>query len=154
MLISLFSFLLPTPQSQMVDESGIADIVVDTRFFGENSLLDFICAITSTIQCAEGGAHKLEAASGVRALTPCAPHVHMTPNETKNFRLGATCDTILQEFDAISASSTSWLEMVLVEGVLRNRDRFALLWPHLSDHYRKTLVVASEFNYSLERCVN
>jgi hypothetical protein len=38
-----------------------------------------------------------------------------------------------------SAASISWLEMILVEISLRNRDRFSLYWPVLKLHYQKCL---------------
>jgi hypothetical protein len=38
-----------------------------------------------------------------------------------------------------SASSIAWLEMMLVELSLRNRDRFAICWPILKAHYQKCL---------------
>lgn len=38
-----------------------------------------------------------------------------------------------------SAASIAWLEMLLVEIVLRNRDRFHLCWPYLKYHYTRSL---------------
>jgi len=38
-----------------------------------------------------------------------------------------------------SDCSRCWLEMILVETALRNRDRFSLLWPHISSHFAKML---------------
>ena len=61
-----------------------------------------------------------------------------------------------------SESSRSWLEMILVETSLRNRDRFSLLWPHISSHYGRTLGrlgptstpdAIIKFNYTTERRV-
>jgi hypothetical protein len=39
----------------------------------------------------------------------------------------------------VSKSSIAWLEMMLIEIALRNRDRFALYWPILKLHYQKCL---------------
>jgi hypothetical protein len=52
----------------------------------------------------------------------------------------------------ISASSIAWLEMSVVEISLRNRDRFAVIWPILKKHYLETLTnVKSGLSYITER---
>jgi hypothetical protein len=53
----------------------------------------------------------------------------------------------------VSASSVSWLENILVEASLRNRDRLSLLWDSLSMHYEMTIQNAAILTYSLERRV-
>jgi hypothetical protein len=40
---------------------------------------------------------------------------------------------------AVSLSSAAWLELVLVELALRNRDRFQSCWPALQQHYLRSL---------------
>jgi len=40
---------------------------------------------------------------------------------------------------SFSSSSVAWLEMVLVEISLRNRDRFSTFWPVLKHHYIRVL---------------
>ena len=40
---------------------------------------------------------------------------------------------------SFSSSSVAWLEMVLVEISLRNRDRFSTFWPILKHHYIRVL---------------
>jgi hypothetical protein len=68
--------------------------------------------------------------------------------------LKALYDTVQISFcKSITASSISWLEMMIVEISLRNRDRFAIIWPILKSHYIKTLGDPYELpiNYITER---
>lgn len=51
----------------------------------------------------------------------------------------------------VSLSSVSWLENVLVETSLRNRERLALFWSLLSHHYEATIQNAALLTYPLER---
>eukprot|EP01038_Epipyxis_sp_PR26KG_P004477 gene4477-6328_t len=54
----------------------------------------------------------------------------------------------------ISASSVAWLEMIIVEVALRNRDRFGSFWPILKQHYLKTLIGSNvTLSYITERRV-
>jgi len=75
--------------------------------------------------------------------------------------LSSLLSIITSNIPAPSESSRCWLEMILVETALRNRDRFSLLWPLISAHYSKTLgrVASSpavdivvKLDYSTERC--
>lgn len=53
---------------------------------------------------------------------------------------------------SMSASSIAWLEMVLVELALRNRDRFQVCWPTLRAHYLRSLGSNSfKLSYVAER---
>jgi hypothetical protein len=63
---------------------------------------------------------------------------HVFESEILN-KLDLQLGTIVYFLPNPSESSRCWLEMVLVETALRNRDRFSLLWPHLSGHYGRTL---------------
>ena len=49
----------------------------------------------------------------------------------------------LSQLPELSLASTSWLEVVLVEVVVRNRDRMASLWPSLAVHYIRSAVALS-----------
>jgi hypothetical protein len=42
-----------------------------------------------------------------------------------------------------SLASTSWLEIILVEYGLRNRDRISCLWPSLAAHYIRAAVAVA-----------
>lgn len=64
------------------------------------------------------------------------------------------CHTALQGRHSFSSASVAWLEMVLVEVSLRNRDRFASLWPVLKHHYVRVLCgSAVSLSYVAERRV-
>ncbi|KAJ1390138.1 hypothetical protein B484DRAFT_439804, partial [Ochromonadaceae sp. CCMP2298] len=53
---------------------------------------------------------------------------------------------------ALSAPTVSWLEMILVEVSLRNRDRFTSFWPILKAHYLRTLTGPHvRLSYTTER---
>ena len=64
---------------------------------------------------------------------------------------GKTLSVVVSK--SVSASSVSWLEMMLASVCSRNRDRFASLWPLMSVHYRNTLLNAKKLTYSFERRV-
>ena len=51
--------------------------------------------------------------------------------------LHETLVSLYNDLPPASVASCAWLEMLVVETALRNRDRFALLWPPLSMHYRR-----------------
>ena len=62
---------------------------------------------------------------------------------------------------ALSAAAVSWLEILLVDVALRNRDRFSVVWPLLRDHYKRTLFgagdgggVSIKLSYITERYVS
>ena len=62
----------------------------------------------------------------------------------------ADLESLIQSRIVISMASASWLEMLIVEITLRNRDRFNLLWPSLERHY-SFLSGCDEFSYAVER---
>eukprot|EP01037_Dinobryon_pediforme_P019177 gene19177-19550_t len=70
--------------------------------------------------------------------------------------LFGTSDTLLKKDDT-DTEKVSWLEMLLVEVALRNRDRFASIWPLLRDHYTRTIgpksVSMANLSYIAERRV-
>lgn len=49
------------------------------------------------------------------------------------------CQGALNSRHSFSSSTVAWLEMVLVEVSLRNRDRFHTFWPILRHHYIRVL---------------
>jgi hypothetical protein len=53
--------------------------------------------------------------------------------------LHETLVSLYNDLPSASVASCAWLEMLVVETALRNRDRFALLWPTLSMHYRRMI---------------
>ncbi len=65
------------------------------------------------------------------------------------------CEDASKQFDStqevISSSSASWLEMTLVEILLRNRDRISLLYPSFKAHYIKTTLFQCKVSYRVER---
>jgi hypothetical protein len=132
----------------MVDSSGIAQLVADTRFLDEGELVGFVSALVMVIQ---GTGNTSQAYCSNRDEDMPTPHVTASPNQVKLLKLGKVVDGILTALPSLSSSSVSWLEMLLVETALRNRDRFALLWPILSSHYRSCFGSERELSYPLER---
>lgn len=45
---------------------------------------------------------------------------------------------VSKKFPIPTEASSAWLEMVLVEATMRNRDRFSLIWPMISAHYSRS----------------
>ena len=53
-------------------------------------------------------------------------------------------DKVSASLPAPTEASTAWLEMVLVESSLRNRDRIGLIWPMVSNHYVTSFAMDEE----------
>lgn len=155
----------------MVSQCGVSSLISDSRFLSESALQYFvstlIVATESKTRESISGSHSNAASAYVRA-TPVTPlgEIRRHPpagspgpnaSQTEPNRNSATNSTtsntgaILQEFSnrhykqlhVLSSASIAWLEQLLVETAVRNRDRFIVIWPLLAEHYRQTLVPLS-----------
>ena len=135
----------------LVEKCGIAQLVSDTRFMNESILQDFTISLISTTESLENGNVKIE----LKKEDSTDPNINQLQNLISD---------INSNLPPPSESSRSWLEMILVETALRNRDRFSLLWPHISMHYNRMLgrilenqsvdqqnISPIKFNYTTER---
>lgn len=151
----------------LVSVCGVSHLVADTRFLAESQLLGYFQALIFVIE--KSDASCMSNASFPRAnqrfqnQVPPIPKAQPPSNPKANFtktlyrgldRLRAIASREIDELQAVSPSSCAWLEIVLVESALRNRDRFPLLWESMSNHYMSTLSGANVLSYSFERRVS
>ena len=159
---------------------GVAQLVSDTRFYSEGTLCDFFSAL---VAAAEGGDGLDSVRSIETMADPCSSDSMAQAGEREvceakekedqndqNSNSLSSCNRIekslavvtatmddqllaASSFELISACSVSWLENILVEASLRNRDRLSLLWDLLSQHYEATIQGATLLTYPLERYV-
>lgn len=121
---------------------GLNEIVSDTRFWGESALISFV---NSLIFSTERGRPKSPTVFDESVITEDISIVEsMSPLQE------VVMETI-NALPSVSFPTETWMEMVLVEIALRNRERFHVLWPVLAAHYRSTLRDCVELSYSSER---
>ena len=165
----------------MVEACGIAQLVPDTRLLGDEILVLFTETLISITEAADGFLLDLDAVryggettvernsvphcpvasvivpgnSPSIVTTPIASSSSVSAIDRYTDALktisGKTLSVVVSK--NVSASSVSWLEMMLASVCSRNRDRFASLWPLMSVHYRNTLLNAKKLTYSFERRV-
>lgn len=141
----------------MVSACGIAQIVSDTRFYSEDVLDVFLEALVAVAQAADGF-HGQGGQSGVIDSAKPGPGIERKGAQSPvSLCLDGCIDGITDSMYSSSAvvyvspSSVSWLENLLVETSLRNRDRLFIFWVLLSQHYEKTIQGAVVLTYPLER---
>ena len=115
----------------------MVQIVSDTRFLDEDSLLNFVGALSQLTQIGD--------LTGVQVYTNIETDIVGLKNEL---------EAVLATKIGISSSSASWLEMVIVDVILRNRDRFGVLWATFESHYIRSLCGCDVFSYKSERLVS
>lgn len=150
----------------MVSACGIAQIVSDTRFYNESTLQCFLESLVAVSETADGFDLQRTSAGNSSELdglkTPCEEESgksrgdsgsKCTSNTAMQHIVDGVSDQLLSRSSSafVSLSSVSWLENVLVETSLRNRDRLALFWTLLSHHYEATIQNAALLTYPLER---
>ena len=126
---------------EMIKMCGVEALITDTKFMDEGSLLRLLRQVVTT-------AEKDPATIAPRGQTPANLNVESVKR-------------VLEDYSAtlpgLSASTISWLEVLMIDIALRNRDRFSLVWPVLSGHYKRTLCPTKgtqlEVNYIVERRV-
>lgn len=142
----------------------MSSLVKDTRFLTEGALLAFIQSLVLTSESLEKAplSERLLSLISGELLRRELVHLPSTRviNPTDSFLndnlavLNKINDAVLNCVTALptcSASSGSWLEMVLAEAALRNRDRFIQIWPVVGKHYKNTLSASKTLNYITER---
>jgi hypothetical protein len=123
--------------TEVIAMCGIQSLVADTKFLNDESLL----LVVRTIM------NKSEKSSSTLSSF----------NDSDDF--DGIIKQILELYEStlphMSRASIAWLELLVVEIAIRNRDRFALLWPILSSHYLRSLGNTKEIcvDYILERRV-
>lgn len=143
----------------MVSACGIAQIVSDTRFYSEDVLDVFLEALVAVAQAADGF-HDNGQSSRSSVIDRAKPGLGIERKGAQSpasLCLDGCIDGITDSMYSSSAvvyvspSSVSWLENLLVETSLRNRDRLFIFWTLLTQHYEKTIQGAVVLTYPLER---
>eukprot|EP00596_Hydrurales_sp_CCMP1899_P004941 CAMPEP_0119047238 /NCGR_PEP_ID=MMETSP1177-20130426/51980_1 /TAXON_ID=2985 /ORGANISM="Ochromonas sp, Strain CCMP1899" /LENGTH=1905 /DNA_ID=CAMNT_0007021581 /DNA_START=110 /DNA_END=5824 /DNA_ORIENTATION=- len=144
---------------EMVASCGIAQLVSDTRFLDEDTMRIFFKSLITTSQSADGFLHLMNPSDN----SSNTGHENVSTGRTYGSLIEDNLDVVVLTVSepllsaysrvGVSASSVSWLENILVEASLRNRDRLSLLWDSLSMHYEMTIQNAAILTYSLERRV-
>ena len=153
---------------RMIEACGIAQLVPDTRLLGDESLLLFTETLVATAEISDGF-FSVDAELATRAanhhgdVESSSGAVASATDRQQNLAVVTPYVKALQAVGGrafaalvnkcVSASSVCWLEMVLASACARNRDRFSILWPLMSTHYRNTLLNAKRLTYSFERRV-
>jgi hypothetical protein len=134
----------------LVYNSGIGRIVSDSRYLTEQSLFNSLLAIICCTESSEESTH-------TNKFQSCAKlcHSHMVEDDEDTAAvcaaLGEKLNRLYDMLPNCSECSCSWLEMLLADIVLRNRDRFSLIWPTLEQHYKCTLGPNATLNFVTER---
>jgi hypothetical protein len=147
---------------EMVAACGVAQLVPDTRFLNENTMSHFFESLIATTETADGfiqlSSNSLEVETILEtdkeSEDRSRSYVSLV-DQNLELVVGTISEPLLSACAraSISASSVSWLENLLIEASLRNRDRLSIFWPSLSLHYETTITNAMVLTYSLERCV-
>ena len=143
----------------VIATSGIAQLVSDSRFLSEQSLDALLRSLVAMAEAKDESHHgdqsdaqpvssSVPAEAGSEAPTSKEAKEGKTVQFSRNASdelLHVTRDFLAASYSALAAkhsfssSTVSWLEMVLVEISLRNRDRFSTFWPILKHHYIRVL---------------
>lgn len=143
----------------MVVSCGVAQLVPDTRFLGENTLQYFFESLILAAEIGDGFVQPPSSSATVNGES--IPEIEISMNRRKDVGvIESELEASISELSGllsvslrsrISASSVSWLENLIAEASLRNRDRLSVLWRLLSQHYEMTIQNAVVLTYSLER---
>ena len=118
----------------LVEKCGISQLVSDTRFMSEPILQDFTTSLINMTEMDYKTNQNVDVTNDNIASDTTANEFELSIAKLHTF-----VTSVADNLPSPSESSRCWLEMILVETSLRNRDRFSLLWPIISKHYEKTL---------------
>jgi hypothetical protein len=93
----------------------ISMVIPETKYLPDSSLVDMVTAIIRMSEDAK-----------ISSSSPKIPHA-------------VNDDESILELPPVSAASAAWLENILVDIALRNRERLMIIWPLLRAHYVNTL---------------
>ena len=142
---------------ELVSACQISHLVSDTRFLTESTLIFFLEALVKTSEARELLASETlkstreKTVGGARGTSLSHDFIDISNGRSAAERLKELVRSLSVDLPPPSESSSAWLEMLLVEAALRNRDRFAILWSLLDSHYRRTLGAADVLSYCVER---
>ena len=142
-----------------IGNSGIIQLVSDSRFLSEAVLQQFLKSLISVIEVKEDvftvvmdNTHEvmdntLMTITGVTGLSGCSRQQQQQQQALDSIQVVngkydeffSQCRQSLNSRFSFSSSTIAWLEMIVVDVSLRNRDRFNIIWPILKHHYLKVL---------------
>ena len=140
---------------QRIERSGISDMVGDSKFVDEVVLMRCVRAVAGTLDFFSGwgpafrrldvpAAPEAESGGTVNAALPV---VSFDWSWNGHYASLSSLEDVMEHamtaLPAPSLASTSWLEIMLVEFCLRNRDRLSCLWPSLAVHYIRAAVTVA-----------
>jgi hypothetical protein len=121
-------------------EEGIDQIIPNSKFLLEGSLtvfLEGLCEVSEKELLESNSPGALTDETVLPMLGQSA-----TPSLSLGMRhalsLASDLKKCTHQLESPSESSAAWLEMILVEVALRNRDRFSSIWSLISSHYART----------------
>lgn len=162
---------------ELIFISGVTQIIGDTRFLNDDSLINFFDTLIDTIEYSdlsikEARVYRSNSRNRIRigsydisddndinhkfndASMGCLLESSGERMEWNNIsNLNKVIKSLLK-LPKSSTASCAWMEMMLVEATLRNRDRFSILWPIIAGHYIRTLSGTAKLSYTLERRVS
>jgi len=138
-----------------IGNSGIIQLVSDSRFLSEAVLQQFLKSLISVIEVKEDmltvvgntneSINSSDVVMTVTGVTGLSGRQHQQALDSVEFinskyvEFFSQCRQSLNSRFSFSSSTIAWLEMILVDVSLRNRDRFNIIWPILKHHYLKVL---------------
>lgn len=127
----------------VIGGAGTAQLISDSRFLSEKSLDTLLRSLVGVAEAKDNlsAASKVSSTDTQQEGDGAALFSRNSSEQllfsTKAFL--AESHAALAQRHSFSSSSVAWLEMVLVEISLRNRDRFSTFWPILKHHYIRVL---------------
>ena len=131
--------MTPCSRKILIDEN-IEQLVIDSKFLEESCIQLYFEKLCSTAERGLGGADDLHlSASHEDSVIVNKSDAEDDPVVSDGGRgvrdLKQCLDQVTARLLPPTEASSAWLEMVLVESSLRNRDRMGLVWPVISRHY-------------------
>jgi hypothetical protein len=132
---------------RMLDESNVRDIVNDSKFLDDDTLIKCMRALTQLSDRQSGWAFKLHKDPSSNSKEPSHFDWSWDQDYSVKRKLSSAMESSIADLSPPSAASASWLETLVVEFSYRNRDRIGCIWPSLALHYVRAAVA---MNASME----
>ena len=129
-----------------IEKCGIAKLITESKFIEDAAIMNCVGAIVNLTDNFSGWGNDLQifGSNGSSRKEQPVEFDWSWDRYHAEVNMVATLlsDTLLN-LPEMSVASSSWLEVVLVEIVVRNRDRISVLWPALAVHYIRSAVELS-----------
>jgi hypothetical protein len=130
---------------KMMLEENILQIISDSKFLEEKCVILYFQQLCHAME-RKGAGQRLNTLTTMTTTSGGSASVSLAPSydEPVNSLGGHGIEELKKYLIDVSKklpppteASSAWLEMVLVEAALRNRDRMSLIWPMISAHYSR-----------------